>query len=283
MVEAPPRPPLVVDLDVEVCVIGGGSCGPDDGARDRAQRLVGGARRSRTHRRRRFGAQHRLCLAGLCRLARHASSVASALSAPRICGRWRKAASIMCATPSARTTARDRTPGWLALCFQVRQRRRVHPPCRSSRRIWLRDRRLADRTGARGAAQRALFSRHPLSARDQHPSAQLRAGACCRGRAGRRAHFRAYAGVVDRSRGRAQTHRHAARAAARQSRRAVRELADRRTDAARSRSTLIPITTYVITTAPLGAALLARRSAIAARSATPISPTIIIGSSAATG
>ena len=120
-------------------------------------------------------------------------------------------------------------------------------------------------------------------ARIQHPSAQLCAGARRRSRARRRAHFRKHAGAVDRSRGRAQAHRHAARAAARRPGRAVpatcnsRGLMPRRRRDAHSDHHLCDHHRAAWDAAWRGG------RAIAARSATPISPTITTALSAAIG
>ena len=232
MVVAPRRPQLHVDLDVDVCVIGGGLAGLTT-AREVARAgwsvvLIEAGRIAASASGRNTG----FVLPGF---GAAPDSIIARVGFAQAKDLWALAQSGSRLRPRRhprRRDARDRRAGRLALRLQDRRWRRVYAPCRASRRIRCRNRRLADRTGARGAAQRALLSRHSLSAGDPYPPAQLCAGAGCRSRARRRAHLRAHAGSVHRSCGRAQAHCHAERAVAGQSCGAVRQRADRVADAA---------------------------------------------------
>ena len=167
MVDAPPRPPLSLDLDVDVCVIGGGLAGLTT-AREVARSgwsvvLLEAGRLAAE----RVRPQYRFRAAGFWRRRRQARSRASGSTAPRICGRWRRPGSIMSATPIRAEAAPGIDPqnGWLYVSKKDNSDEFVQLR-RAARRTGLRDRRLADRARARGAAQRALLSRHQLSAGD---------------------------------------------------------------------------------------------------------------------
>ena len=232
MVDAPPRPRSSLDLDVDVCVIGGGLAGLTT-AREVARRgwsvvLLEAGRWRR--------ALPAAIPVSCCRVsAPTPTSLSPGLvsNAPRICGRWRRPASIMCAPRSVPKDAPGIDPqnGWLYVSKKDNSDEFVSY-VGAARRTRLRDRGLADRAVARGAAQRTLLLRHQLPAGDHHPSAQLCARARGRRRTRRRAHFRTYAGFIDRSDRRAQAHRHARRAVARRPRRAVRQCGAWAADAA---------------------------------------------------
>ena len=90
------------------------------------------------------------------------------------------------------------------------------------------------------------FHMHPLN---------YALGLAARGRAGGRAHLRGHAGALDRSRRRAQAHRDAAGAGAREPHRARRQRPPRRVDAAGGRDPAADLDLCVVT-APLGQRLL---------------------------
>ena len=181
-------------------------------ARGRAARLVGRGAGGATRRLERVGPQHRLRAAGICRERRRADRRGSASIAPRRCGRCRRRAPNMSATRSAKPACRASTCPKAAGCMCRRPtttaRWRIAAPiCWPAKfgaavEFW-----PAERV-REALALAALFQRDPLSARLQHPSAQLRARPCGRRRSRRRAHLRGYAGARDRSGRRAQARRH---------------------------------------------------------------------------
>ena len=235
MVDAAPRPPLAFDLDVDVCVIGGGLAGLTT-AREVARsgwsvvlleagRLAQGA----------SGRNTGFVLPGF---GADADKLIARVGFERTKDLWALSQAgldyVRNAIRANGATGVDPQNGWLYVS-KTDNSDEFREVCRAARRIGLRDRGLADRAGARGAAQRALLLRHQLPAGVDHPSAELCAGAGRRRRTRRRADFRKYPGYLARSDGRAQAHRYPGRAAARQPRRAVRQCATRNADAARCR------------------------------------------------
>ena len=205
MVDAPRRPALHVDLDVDVCVIGGGLAGLTT-ARELA----------------RSGWSVVLLEAG--RLAASASGRNTgfvlpgfAADAEKLIGRigFERAKSLWAlsqagldyvrnAVQEEGATGIDPQPGWLYVSkvdngdeFLGLVRLLNDLGCEIEG--WPTERVRAV------LHSRALLSRHQLSQRDRHPSAQLRAVACGGGGTRRRAHFRRHAGAVDRSGRRAQS------------------------------------------------------------------------------
>ena len=207
----PERAPLTTDLDVDVCVVGGGPRRADHRARDRPRRLVGGGAGGRPHRRQRVRAQLRLRAAGLCGERRHhrgaggaaegAGIVGAGGGRPRICPRHH---------PRNRHAGR-RSDRRLAQRLQAGRCRPHHRDAAAARPgPRRRGRGLGERAGARRAQERPLFQRAAFPARLSSASAQLRARSGGSGPSGRRAHLRANPGGGHRSGRGAQAHRDAA-------------------------------------------------------------------------
>ena len=184
-VASPHRAPLAVELDVDVCVIGAGLAGLTV-AREVARRgwsvVVLEAQSVAWNA---SGRNTGFVLPGFAAVRRRAGRRASASNTPGRCGRCRRRAPNTC----ARGRARRQMPGVesqrrrLAAC---RRRPTAAARCRPSRAAGRRSSAPRSRSGrpngARGAALAALFRRAALSARLQHPSAQLRARPRRRGR-----------------------------------------------------------------------------------------------------
>ena len=175
----------------------------------------------------------------------------------------------------------DPVPGWLHVS-KTDNDDEIRDRCRAAALDRRQCRSLADRARARGAAEPALFRRAAFSRRVPHSSAQLRARAWPPTR-------KKPARAFSRTRRRSRSIRPAcASASTRRARACARahvvlagnvqlgELMPRLA------ATLLPITTFVLVTEPIGRCC-TKWCAIAARSATPTAPTIITASSAATG
>ena len=159
---------LSFDLDVDVCVIGGGLAGLTT-AREIARSgwsvvLLEAGRLAAE----RVRPQYRLRAAGFWRRRRqadrprrlraHQGSVVAGAGRSRLCPAQRH--------PAENAAGIDPQNGWLYVSKKDNSDEFVRLR-RAARRIGLRDRRMADRARARGAAQRALFQRHQLSAGDR--------------------------------------------------------------------------------------------------------------------
>ena len=193
MVAAPERPALNHDLDVDVCVIGAGLAGPDGCARARAARLVGRGAGSAARCGRRVGAQWRVRVAGICRADRRDRRPRRPAARQGTVGAVRGGRRIRAPRSPAEMPGvqpRDGPP----LGAPHRRRGGADRACRdAARRFRRRCGGLADRPGARGAAQPALFPGAAFPEGVPHPSAQLRARPCGRRREARRAHLPGHA------------------------------------------------------------------------------------------
>ena len=121
--------------------------------------------------------------------------------------------------------------------LQRRCRRSADQPAADARRGFRnRGRRLAGRSGARSAQDRALFPRRVLSQGVSDRRPQIRSRPCRAGAAGRGADIRGHPGRQHRSVRHPQAHRHAVGAVARLAHRARRQCPSRRAAAAAVRN-----------------------------------------------
>ena len=195
-------PALTFDLDVDVCVVGGGLAGLDRGARD----WRGAAGRWPCWKRAGSPGTRRAAIAALCCRALRPDvdtlrrRVAGSTT-PRRCGRCRKPASIMSAPrsrrppcrASSRSTAGSTSPRSTAATTMWRACALLGQEFGAEVEGWPTER-VRDVLNSR-----PLFSRDPLPERLPHSSAQL----CARSRRGRgsggRAYLRGDAGARHRS------------------------------------------------------------------------------------
>ena len=252
MVEAPPRPPLSLDLDVDVCVIGGGLAGLTT-AREVARSgwsvvLLEAGRLAAE----RLGPQYRFRAAGFWRRRRqarrprrfrtHQGFVVAVAGRPRLCAQH----------DPRRRRARHRSARRLALRFQKRQQRRIRAAMSDCSANWAARSRAGRPSGcARCCAASATLTPSIICGRFTiHPLNYALALAAAAERDGARIFENTPALSIDPTGVRKRIVTPGARLRANH----VVLCGNVQLGALMPRlaATLVPVTTYVITTAPLG-------------------------------
>ena len=163
-----------IDLDVDVCVIGGGLAGPDRRARARAARLVGRGAGGAARRLERVRAQRRLRAAGLCRAHRTRSSSRVGLDHAKELWALSEAGVEYVRSDDPRDRHAGRRSGdggWLDVS-KTDDGDELLEPCRAAAAGFRRrGRGLADRAGARGARRPSTISTRCIS---RAPSTSIR-------------------------------------------------------------------------------------------------------------